>query len=65
MADKDKKMEVATFRFGVISEFVTGVRLEYGEKERLLTEKSSKSYRVPYSSSTRVSRSTIKKWIAD
>ncbi len=65
MADKDKKMEVATFRFGVISEFVTGLRLEYGEKERLLTEKSSKSYRVPYSSSTRVSRSTIKKWIAD
>ena len=65
MNEEDKDIEIATFRFGIISEFVTGVRLESGEKEKLLREKASKSYRIPHSSSSRVARSTIKKWISD
>ena len=29
-------MAIATFKFGIIADFVTGVHLEYGEKEKLL-----------------------------
>lgn len=65
MAEKDKSMEIATFRFGVISDFVIGLRLEYGEKEKLFNDKVSKSYKIPYSSSTRIAKSTLKKWISD
>lgn len=65
MKEKDREHEIATFRFGLIAEFVTGVCLAVGEKEKLLREKSSRTYKIPYSSSTRVSRSTLKKWISD
>ena len=65
MEKKDQEYQIATFRFGLIAEFVTGVRLAVGEKEKLLREKSSRTYKIPYSSSSRVSRSTLKKWIAD
>ena len=32
----DMPMKVATFRFGTIADFVTGAKLAYGEKERIL-----------------------------
>ena len=47
MAEKDKKMDIAVFRFGIIAEFVTGVRLEPGEKARLLRKKTSRVYSIP------------------
>lgn len=62
--DKELAMRVATFRFGIISEFVTGVRLKYGEKERLLAEKAVRSYEIPGSLQTRISRSVMLTWIA-
>jgi putative transposase len=66
ITEREKKLKMATFRFGIISEFVTGVRLEYGEKERLIREKISRTYDVPFSKNrTRVARSTIEKWICD
>lgn len=65
MSDEDRKLTIATFRFGVISEFVTGVRLHYGEKERLVQEKLNRAYDVPYSSRSRIARSTLEKWICD
>ena len=65
MTEKDKNMEIATFRFGIISDFVVGVNLQYGEKEKLLKEKSSRAYKIPYSASTRIAKSTIKKWILE
>ena len=65
MSENDKKMETATFRFGLIAEFVAGARLGYGERARLLREKAARSYKIPHSSSTRVSVSTLKKWIDD
>ena len=65
MEKKDKDYEVAAFRFGLIAEFVTGVRLGPGEKERLLRERSSRTYNIPHSSLTRVSRSTLMKWITN
>jgi len=62
--DEDRgRMEIATFRFGVIADFVTGTRLDYGEKERLLREKSRRSYKIPLSNRTSVSKSSILQWI--
>lgn len=63
MTDQAKVMEIATFRFGIISEFVTGVLLSYGERERLLQEKSKRSYSIPHSKRETISRSTIISWI--
>lgn len=63
MLTKEKKMEVATFRFGIISEFVTGTELSYGEKERLLKEKASRFYQIPYSKKKTIARSSIQTWI--
>lgn len=61
----DKNNEVATFRFGLIAEFVNGTRLNYGEKEKLLNEKVGRSYQIPYSNRTRLARTTIEGWILD
>lgn len=65
MNDDDKKLQIATFRFGLISEFVTGVRLHYGEKERLVKDKLAREYDIPFSGRSRLSRSTLEKWICD
>lgn len=65
MNEDDKKLKVATFRFGLISEFVTGVRLGYGEKERLIKEKVARRYDIPLSPRNIISRSTLEKWIGD
>ena len=61
--DEEKKKCVAVFRYGVIHEFVSGAELSYGEQERLLNEKSSRKWVIPYSSRTRISRSCIRSWI--
>jgi len=65
MDDDEQKLKLATFRFGLISEFVTGVRLAYGEKEKLIKEKIARSYDIPFSSRNRITRSTLEKWITD
>ncbi len=61
---EDEKQEVAAFRFGVICEFVNGTNMDHGEKERLLREKSARKWDIPYSDKTRISRSTILRWIS-
>jgi transposase InsO family protein len=65
MNDDDKNLKIATFRFGLISEFVTGVKLVYGEKEKLLKDKLARSYDIPFSQRGQLSRSTLEKWIND
>lgn len=65
MSDSDKKLAIATFRFGLISEFVTGVRLIYGEKEKLIKEKISRRYDIPFSTGKTISRSSLEKWIIE
>ncbi len=65
MSENERDLEIATFRFGIISEFVTGQQLNYGEKERLITEKCSRSYKIPSSNRTVISRSTIVAWVQD
>ncbi|MFH1785208.1 MAG: DDE-type integrase/transposase/recombinase, partial [Candidatus Micrarchaeota archaeon] len=61
--DRKQKMEVATFRFSVIADFVCGRSLDRGEKERLLNEKKNFKWLIPYSRRTHVSRQTILAWI--
>jgi len=65
MSKDDKNMEIATFRFGVIADFVTGVHLDYGDKERLIREKLCRRYKIPYSHKTRITRSTLMNWVTD
>ena len=60
---EEQKREVAVFRFGVIHDFVGGVRLDRGEQQRLLREKCERKWVFPYSSRTRLTRSTILRWI--
>ena len=48
--EEEKKREVATFRFGVISDLVVSHTLERGERERLLREKAERQW-VPRSRS--------------
>jgi transposase InsO family protein len=61
--DEQQKKEVAVFRFGVISDFVSPARLEWGERERLLREKCARQWQIPFSGRTRLSRTTILSWV--
>ena len=61
--DEEKKKEVAVFRFGVIGDFVSPVRLGWGERERLLQEKCARQWHIPFSGRTRLSRTTILSWV--
>ena len=60
---EEQKKTVAVFRFGVISDFVSGLHLDYGERERLLAQKSERQWDIPYSERTRIGRSTIQRWV--
>lgn len=60
---EDEKRGGAVFRFGVIHDFVSGVHLDRGEQERLIREKCGRKWVIPYTSRTRLTRSTILRWI--
>ena len=62
-SDDERKQRIATFRYGVISDFVGGASLGYGDKERLLREKSERLYDIPYSNRREIGRATILAWI--
>jgi transposase InsO family protein len=61
--NEERKKEIATFRFGVIHDVVGGVVLGPGEKEKLIREKCDRKWSIPYSDKTRLTRSTIIRWI--
>ena len=61
--DEDQKKRVAVFRFGVIHDLVGHIELSRGEQERLLSEKTRKKWMIPYSQKTRLTRSTILRWV--
>jgi transposase InsO family protein len=61
--DEEKKRQVATFRFGVIHDLVGNVELDPGEQERLLREKCERRWMIPFSDRTRITRSTILRWV--
>ena len=56
---EDEKMQVAVFRFGVISEFVTGTQISRAEKRRLMREKSARKWQIPFSEKTSITMGTI------
>ena len=61
--DEEKKKQVAVFRFGVISDFVSPARLDWGERTRLLREKSERQWQIPFSQRTRLSQTTLLSWV--
>lgn len=61
--DEEKKKQVAIFRFGVISDFVSPARLDWGERARLLKQKCTRQWQIPFSTRTRLSAATIRSWI--
>jgi transposase InsO family protein len=61
--DEEKKKQIAIFRFGVISDFVSPARLNWGERTRLLREKCAREWQIPFSGRTRLSPATILSWI--
>jgi transposase InsO family protein len=60
---EEQKQQVAVFRFGIIHDFVGATRLDHGERERLLREKCARKWEIPCSNQTRLSRSTILRWV--
>ncbi len=62
--DEKLKMEIAKFRFGVISDFVTGMRFARGEHARLIREKTEKQWSIPGSTRSSISKGTIQLWIS-
>ena len=59
--DEAAKKEIAVFRFGVIADLV-GRKLARGEKERIIREKASCRWEIPFSTRSRISRGTIIAW---
>ena len=60
--NEDEKMQVAVFRFGVISDFVTGAQMSRGEKRRLMRDKCARKWQIPFSQKTSLSIGTINRW---
>lgn len=61
--EEQQQKDVAVFRFGVISEFVTRSQMDRGEQERLLQQKCQQVWQIPHSNRSRLARSTILGWI--
>jgi putative transposase len=57
-----QREEIALFRFGIISDLIAS-RLAPGELTRRIQEKSAQRWDIPYSNRTRLSVSTIRRWL--
>jgi putative transposase len=60
---EDEKMLVAVFRFSVISDFIHAPFMSRQEKSRLMQDKCSRKWQIPFSEKTRISRATIRRWL--
>lgn len=60
---QDKNEQIAIFRFGVIHEFVGGASLTARQRSRLMREKCQRKWVIPFSARTRISKSSIYRWI--
>ncbi|MBW1749760.1 MAG: DDE-type integrase/transposase/recombinase [Deltaproteobacteria bacterium] len=60
---EDEKIQVAVFRFSVISDFIQSSFMSRQEKSRLMHDKCSRKWQIPFSEKTRISRGTIQRWI--
>jgi transposase InsO family protein len=61
--DQGKRQQIAVFRFQVIGDLVGNAELSPGEQERLIREKCNRKWHIPFSSKTRLTRSTILRWV--
>lgn len=60
---EDEKIEVALFRYSIISDLVNAKYLEWGEQERLIREKCSRKWSIPFSEKTSIGRGCIINWV--
>ena len=58
----ERNTEIALFRYGLISTLLFGT-LAAGEMERNLREIAAKTYRIPYSSRTKVGITTLRRYL--
>lgn len=58
-----KKQKIGLFRFRVIAPLIGLGKTEWGKKERILQELSSKQWEIPYSGRSYVGRSTVLEWL--
>jgi len=61
--DEEEKKRIAVFRFGAIANLVGGIILDRGDRERLIREKCDHQWQIPYSERSRLSRTTLKRWV--
>lgn len=60
---RDKQKTVSDFRFGIIADLVYS-HASGKELARLIAEKASRTYAIPFSNKTRITESCIRKWLA-
>ena len=60
--DEKQREDIALFRFGVISDLVC-TRLEPRQAAKCIRKKSRQRWDIPHSCRTRISQSTIRRWI--
>jgi putative transposase len=60
---EDQKKRVAVFRFGVIHDLINGNGSDQGSQAALIRQKCARKWEIPYSDRTRISRSTILRWV--
>lgn len=60
---EDEKKDVALFRYSIISDVVNARDLSWGEQERLIREKCSRKWSIPFSEKTRISRGCVLNWV--
>jgi transposase InsO family protein len=61
--DEEQKKRIAVFRFGAIANLVGGMTLDRGDREQLIREKCDHQWQIPYSERSRLSRTTLKRWV--
>jgi putative transposase len=60
---EEQKKQVAAFRFGVIHDLVNRMDMDRGEQKRLIREKCSRKWSIPFSQKTHIGRTTILRWM--
>jgi putative transposase len=62
--DNDSREKVALFRFGVISALVARTGMSWGEREEVIRQIVAKSWEIPGSPRSSISRSTVLHWLS-
>ncbi|MHC4338011.1 MAG: DDE-type integrase/transposase/recombinase [Planctomycetota bacterium] len=62
--EKDKREEIALFRYGVILPFLNVDELQWGMKGEMLRRLANEHHDIPHSSKHTIDEETIRKWLA-